>query len=262
MRNWKQLGWNNKSAELAKDYSTYQFTMKEWCLVMVEGVLLLLLIGHCFYDSLLASLCMSPGLIWFMKYQKEKYRTRRKHALRMQFKDAVLAVAANQKAGYSVENAFKEAYTDMRLLYGENSLICEELLYLIRGIHNNVTIEKLLLSLGERSGIRDIREFGEVFAIAKRSGGNLSRVIEMTAASIEDKVNVEQEIQVMISAKKMEANVMSVVPFLIILYLDTTSTGFFDVLYHNTVGIVIMSICLIVYGVAVLLMQKIMEIKV
>lgn len=262
MKNWKQLVWTNKSAELAKDYSTYQFTGKERCLVVLEGTVLLLMIGHCFYDSLFASVCMSPGLVWFMKYQKEKYRIRRKHTLRGQFKDAVLAVAANQKAGYSVENAFKEAYTDMRLLYGEGSLICEELLYLIRGIHNNVTIEKLLLSLGERSGIQDIREFGEVFSIAKRSGGNLSRVIEMTAASIEEKINVEQEIQVMISAKKMEANVMSVVPFLIILYLDTTSAGFFDVLYHNPVGIVVMSVCLVVYLVAVLLMQKLMEINV
>ena len=75
-------------------------------------------------------------------------------------------------------------------------------------------------------------------------------------------VSQEQEIQVMISAKKMEANVMSVVPFLIILYLDTTSAGFFDVLYHNPVGIVVMSVCLVVYLVAVLLMQKLMEINV
>ena len=262
MKNWKQLVWTNKSAELAKDYSTYQFTGKEWCLVVLEGTVLLLMIGHCFYDSLFASVCMSPGLVWFMKYQKEKYRIRRKHTLRGQFKDAVLAVAANQKAGYSVENAFKEAYTDMRLLYGEGSLICEELLYLIRGIHNNVTIEKLLLSLGERSGIQDIREFGEVFSIAKRSGGKFVEIIENTTYRMWDKFETKREIQVAVSAKKLEQKAMDVIPIFILFYLKLASYDYLSALYGNMFGTVFMSICLAIYAAAVFIAERMLDIKI
>lgn len=262
MKNWKLPDYRRKQEESAIDYSNYHFSFSEWILVLLEGVLLLGLTGYCFYDSLIASICLSPLLIFFIKYKEKQMGEKRRQTLRIQFKDAVLAVSANQKAGYSVENAFKEAYSDMKSLYGEESLICRELIYLIRGVRNNITIEKLLLFLGERSEISDIREFGEVFAIAKRSGGNLSRVIEMTATTIEEKIDVEQEIRVMISAKQMEANIMSVIPFLLILYMDATSAGFFDVLYHNILGVVIMSVCLGVYVISFLLMQKIMNIRV
>lgn len=262
MKNWKLPDYKKRQEELAIDYSHYHFTAGEWGLVLLEGMLLLGLIGYCFYDSFWVCICLSPGLVFFFKYMEKKMGEKQRQTLRLQFKDAVIAVSVNQKAGYSVENAFKEAYSDMKMLYGENSLICRELLYLIRGISNNITIEKLLLYLGDRSEISDIREFGEIFAIAKRSGGNLSQVIEMTATTIEEKIDVEQEIKVMISAKQMEANIMSVIPFMIILYMDATSDGFFDVLYHNALGVIIMTVCLSVYIISFLLMQKIINIHV
>ena len=41
---------------------------------------------------------------------------------------------------------------------------------------------------------------------------------------------------------------MSLMPAGIILYMRITSPGFLDVLYHNTAGIVLMTLCLIVYA--------------
>jgi len=55
---------------------------------------------------------------------------------------------------------------------------------------------------------------------------------------------------------------MNVVPFFIIFYISLTSKGFFDVLYHNPVGILIMTICMAVYLAAFLLSEKIVEIEV
>ena len=66
----------------------------------------------------------------------------------------------------------------------------------------------------------------------------------------------------MISAKKMEQKIMNFVPFLIIFYIGTTSRGFFDVLYHNLIGIAVMTVCLGFYGVAYLLSKRIVEIEV
>ena len=55
---------------------------------------------------------------------------------------------------------------------------------------------------------------------------------------------------------------MNLVPFLIISYISMTSTGFFDVLYHNAVGIAIMTVCLVVYVAAYRLSEKIVDIEV
>ena len=79
---------------------------------------------------------------------------------------------------------------------------------------------------------------------------------------IEQKTETDKEIQLMISAKKLEQKIMNMVPFLIIFYVSSTSKGFFDVLYHNLVGVVIMTVCLGFYAAAYLMSKRMVEIEV
>lgn len=55
---------------------------------------------------------------------------------------------------------------------------------------------------------------------------------------------------------------MNMVPFLIMAYLQLTSKGFFDCLYFNTAGILIMTGCLALYLAAFLISRKMIEIEV
>ena len=79
---------------------------------------------------------------------------------------------------------------------------------------------------------------------------------------IEQKTETDKEIQLMVGARKMEQKIMNMVPFLIIFYIGTTSRGFFDVLYHNPVGVTVMTVCLLFYGAAYLVSKRIVEIEV
>lgn len=244
------------------DYSKYRFQTKESVLYISEGMLLVAVIGYFFYRSWVACMGLAPVLILFLKEKKKELAKKQRLELGIQFKDLILAVAANQKAGYSIENAFRESYRDMVMLYGEEEIICEELKYIIVGLDNNVVLEKLLYSLGMRSGLPDIIQFADIFLIAKRSGGNMTEILAKTAAVIEQKAETDKEIQLMISAKKMEQKIMNIVPFLIIFYVGSTSKGFFDVLYHNLIGIIIMTVCLGFYIAAYLLSRRIVDIEV
>lgn len=244
------------------DYSEYHFRTKERLLYISEGILLVTMIGYFFYQSWIACLCLTPVLFLFMKEKKKDLAKRQKQELGIQFKDLILAVAANQKAGYSIENAFRESYKDMEMLYGKEGIICTEIKYIIAGLDNNIVIEKLIYSLGMRSNLPDIIQFADVFLIAKRSGGNMTDILQKTAAVIEQKTETDKEIQLMISAKKMEQKIMNMVPFLIIFYVNSTSKGFFDVLYHNMIGVVIMTVCLGFYAAAYWLSRRIVDIEV
>lgn len=101
-------------------------------------------------------------------------------------------------------------------------------------------LELLLADLGIRSGEPDIEDFAEVFSIAKRSGGNLNDIIRRSAAVTGEKIEVKQEIQTLLSSRRYEQKIMNMVPFLIMAYLQLTSRGFFDCLYFNAAGILIM----------------------
>ena len=244
------------------DYSEYQFHAKERVLYVAEGMLLVAVISYFFYRSWIACIGLIPVLVLFLREKKKELAKKQRQDLSMQFKDLILTVSANQKAGYSIENAFRESYRDMAMLYGEEAVICAELRYIIAGLDNNVVLEKLLCNLGMRSCLPDVVQFADVFLIAKRSGGSMTDILAKTASVIEQKTETDKEIQLMISAKKMEQKIMNMVPFLIIFYVGTTSKGFFDALYHNLIGVIIMTVCLGFYLAAYLLSRRIVDIEV
>ena len=146
--------------------------------------------------------------------------------------------------------------------HGPDSVIAKELLGIKVGIRNNQAIEDLVEDMGNRSGLEDILDFAGILRVGKQTGGNINVLFENCMVVIEEKINVKQEILTLISAKRLESQIMSIIPFVIILYVDITSKGYFNTLYAGVAGRILMTICLIVYLVAIRLSQRIMEIEV
>ncbi len=236
-------------------------SLSDWPLFL-QGTAISAGFGWLFYDSVLAAVLLLPlALFWFV-YQKKRQRQRDRRIVGIQFKDLMSSVLTCLRAGYSPENAFVEARYDMQLLYGKRSLICFHLDRLTKGLRNNVPLEKLILKMAKDTENDDIRDFAEVFAVAKKSGGSMTQMLSRTIDVISRKVEVEKEIDVLISAKRMEARIMNLVPFFIIFYISITSSGFFDPLYHNFFGIIFMTLCAGVYTAAYLMSERIVNIDV
>jgi tight adherence protein B len=244
------------------DYNLYEFSKLEKALYAGEWLLICSVIGWLFYNSIIAIIIMFLFLKFYLEDKKKLLNKKRKKELNIQFKDAISSLSSALSAGYSIENAFVEAYDDLLLIYSKEALITKELYYILRKLEVNETIENLLEDLAKRSGDEDIKSFTEVFSTAKRSGGNFISIIDMTTNSISEKIDVKREIEVILSDKKLEQKIMNVIPILIILYVGSTSQGFFDSLYKNVLGVIIMTICLGIYGLAYLLGRKIVEVEV
>ena len=141
-------------------------------------------------------------------------------------------------------------------------MITEEFLYICGQLRLHKPVEALLLELSERSGIEDIRNFTEVFSIAKRSGGELCSIIDHTVTVIREKLSVMEEINNLTAARRFEQRIMNFMPFGIILYVELSSSGFFDVMYQTLLGRCIMTVCLAAYIGACVLSERIMDIRV
>ncbi len=245
-----------------KRYNEYRFSFME----VLGGISLYLIIliatAYLFYRSFVFLLISFAGIPFFMKQYKIRLIEKRKNRLSEEFSEALYSVSANVRAGYALENAFKEARKDMLLFFGDKSLMAEELAYITKGLGINQTLESLLTDLGERSRIDDIITFARVFETAKRNGGNIRGVIEKTAETLKSKAEIEKEIQVIIAEKKFELKIMEFIPYLMIAYIGFTSKGYFDIMYHNVRGVLFMSACLGVYILAILLGNKITKINV
>ena len=243
------------------DYSKDGFNQREKFKAISQGIFILALLAYTFYRSAIAFLVMLPFLVFYMKWKKAQFMQRQKELLGIQFKEILHSLLAGIQAGYSIENAFCNAYGDIKLLYGEDAILAKELLLINKSLRNNCNVEDLVMDLAHRSHHPDIMEFAEVFQATKRSGGNLPSMMKTTSEILSAKMEVKRKISTVISSKKMEQNIMNVVPFGIMLYINASSPGFFDVLYHNVTGILIMTILLMVYLAAYFLAEKILRIE-
>lgn len=237
-------------------------TGREKAVCSIQAVIAAIILSIFFYRSFAAVILMAPVGLYYLTLLVGKKEQEKRECLRSEFKEAILSIAANLRAGYAVENAFRETLQELKMLYGAEAAIYREFYKIVQGLANQISIETLMKQFAERTGIPEVREFADVFAIAKKSAGNLTEIIEETAETISEKIDVEREVQVLTAAKRLEQNIMSVIPFAIILYVSITSAGYFDVLYETAGGRAIMTVCFGVYAAAYLLGKKISEIQV
>jgi tight adherence protein B len=242
-----------------RDYNTYCWNAGELAFTLAVSVGVVLLLSYFFYRSLLMTILLVPVGVFFFKKQLKSKKKKCVDKLTVEFKECIMSVSTALKAGYAVENAFIESLGDMKLLYGEKSLIYSELELIRRGLIINITLEELLEDLAERSGSGEIRQFARIFSIAKRNGGNIPEIIRTSSELIGQKIETTQEIRTVLSGRRMEQNIMKIMPFGILTYIGISYPGYFDSLYHNLKGILIMTICLAIYIFAYVTGDKILE---
>ena len=108
----------------------------------------------------------------------------------------------------------------------------------------------------------DIRDFADIFQIAKRGGGDLRGIITNTAQIIGGKQEIRREIETVVSEKRFEQQIMRCIPFFIIFYISLTTKGYFESLYHNLFGWMLMTAALAVYIVACRISDRILHIEI
>lgn len=244
------------------DYNTYKLNKKEWIQYFGSGALLGAFIGYVFYSSLVGTLLFMLYGFVFLKDKKKELVNSRKWQLNLEFRDGLDCVSTALNAGYSVENAFAQSVKDLKLMYNSDALIVTEFEGIINQIHMNRNLEEILRDFGNRSQVEDIINFADVFATAKRTGGDIIKIIRSTCGTIGDKIEIKREIVTLITAKRFESNIMSLIPLGIILYLKVGSPEFLSPIYHNLFGYLFMSVLLIFYYFAYQLSKRIMNIEV
>ena len=215
--------------------------------------------AYFFYRSWIAFFVLLLFLPLFLKRVKKSLILKRKQNLGVQFADSLLGISTALEAGNSVENAFRKVYEEMYRLHGKDADITKEFYVIVKGIENNLTLESLLEDFAARSEVEEIGDFADIFAVGKRTGGNLREMITGCCNTISEKIELQREFRVLIAAKQFEMYIMALVPFGILLYIGGTSKGFFDCLYHSVTGIGIMTGCFITYLIAYFWGTKITE---
>lgn len=244
------------------NYRVYHMNLRENLKSSLEAAAFTAMTAVCFYDSAWIMLGYPLVLWWYRRHWKRVFIKRRKKALQLQFRDGIQALAAALAAGYSAENAVSEAKKDLKLQGDVNEDMVQEFAAMQRKLDANQTLEEAMQDFAERSGLEEAETFAEVFAIGKRSGGDLIEIMRDTVRTISETVETERQVAMILAAREYEQKIMSWMPFAIVLYLRIGCAGFLEPLYHNLPGICASTLCLGIYLLALWMGQRAIKIEV
>ena len=245
------------------DYDTYIMTGKEKTVYIILAAAAIYIIGFIFYRSFILAALLCPLALYYPKIRTKEIIEKRKNDLNLQFKDMLYALSSSLTAGKSVEMAFRDVLKDLSIIYpAPDTLIIREVELMLRKLTMNQTIESVLGDFAKRAHLEDVQNFVDVFHVCKRTGGNIVDIIRNTSNIINDKIEIKQEIDTMLAARRFEQKVLNIMPILMIVILSTSSADYMEPVFTTAAGRIVMTIAVVLLAAAYFVSKKIMKIKV
>jgi len=244
------------------DYSVYHMSTGEKLKYFLAAFIVLAGAGYLFYNNILISLAAGCLAVLYPNVKKKELVRKRKQMLNMQFRDALYSISSSLSAGRSPEAAFRAALEDLRILYPDNNaFIIRELEQITRRMDMNDTLENALMDFAVRSDIEDIKNFADVFIICKSTGGNLVDVIRNTYLILNQKIEIKNEIEVLIAEQKLSQKILNIMPFGLMALIMASSPDYVKPLY-SPAGYVAMTVVLVLLVISYAIGSKITDIRI
>jgi tight adherence protein B len=220
-------------------------------------------LGLLFYHHLAAAVLLSLAAAPCKKYYREYLAARRRLELSVQFKDLLASLSSSFMTGRQMTEALAEAEKNLSLIYGDETPIMRELGLITRRLTAGRESEReVLFDFARRSASEDIESFVDVYFTCLTTGGDTIRAVRRATELIQDKLTVRNEIAALTAQKRFEAKILAVLPPLILVFLQLSSPDYIAPLYGTAAGMLVMTLCLAIMGVAFYWSTKITDIEV
>lgn len=261
------------------NYKVYHMKAIEKVLYFMLAFIIGAAVGYLFYGGLakdefgdptittwvlnivISSLVGIVAGILFLPIRRNQILNKKKNNLKLQFRELLDALATSIGSGKNVVDSFHAARDDLSIIYSEDTAIIKELDIILHGITNNIDVEKSLIDFGVRSGIDDIMSFASVFETCYRKGGNIKDVIKNTQQIITEKMEVEMEIQTIVTGSKNEQMIMTAMPIALVGVIKMMSPEFANN-FATPAGIISTTIGVILFIAAYFVGNAVLSIKI
>ena len=176
--------------------------------------------------------------------------------LRIQFFDMLEAMAVAMRAGNTLLKSLQSAREDLILTYPEDSDMVAEIGIIIGRFNNAVPLSEAFSDLAQRSGLEDIASFASIYSTIEGKSGRADEIIRETQQIIADKMEIEMEIDTLMTAAKSEVNIMLFMPLVILGVIGYAGAGFMDAIYTTTAGRIVSTCGLIVFIISFIMARK------
>lgn len=244
------------------DYSVSPNGVMEHIIAFLGGFAAGFVILFVFYQFIPLSIAggIVLGIVSIFLAAQQAIETR-KGRLRTQFYDLMEGMSVAMRAGNPVLKALESARSDLALIYPKGSDILTELDLILAKFHNSVPLSVSFSDFAARSGLEDVASFASVYATIEGKSSRADEIIRETQQIIADKMEIEMEIETMMTGAKSEVHIMLFMPLVILLVIGYAGDGFMSAIYTTYLGRVVATFGLAVFFVSFFMARKFSNIK-
>lgn len=195
----------------------------------------------------------------FLSRKNSKTEVIRK--VRERFLDFLMCLEPLLKSSETFSRAFTEAAADYRRFHGKDKL-SKYLAAASNDFHLNKPTHEILISLAEKTEIEEARTFAQSISICESTGGNAVEITGRTTGLLIWKMRILCDINTMLSGRKFEQKVITVMPFLLLTLFFFTQESYLEPLYSCPEGRMVMSVAAALFLGQWIIGRRLMEIRV
>ena len=203
-------------------------------------------------------LALPVGLVGFFvpKIWVSMRRRRRLNALNDQLVDMLALLSNGLKVGYGLTQAIDNASRELP------DPLAAELKKIVHDINLGINTEVALLNFMERAKSYDLELIVSSMLIQRKTGGNLSEVLEKISHTIRERIQIQGEIRTLTAEGRLSGYVLTAMPFILVGGLQLLNPTYIGGLFDTTVGRIMLGGALLLVGIGIVLIRMITRVRI
>ncbi len=173
-----------------------------------------------------------------------------------QMVDGLTIMSNGIKSGLSITQSMERVVMNM------TGPIAQEYTLVLNKIRLGMSVEEALNEMGDRVPRQDVQMFVTAVNILKETGGNLSETFSTIVMTIRERQKVEKKIQAMTAQGLMQAVIITLVPFVLLIIFLVIDPNYVKPLFSTPLGWIALAIMLGLQVIGGVMMKKIVTIRV
>lgn len=209
-----------------------------------------------FTGSFPFSLLCSFLTLFFPPLYVRRWKKKRLEKLEEQLPEVLRAIAGAMRAGKSLPLAIETVSKS----FSEPSK--SEFSLMALQMKLGALPEEAIREGGERTGAEDLLMFSSAVESARRSGGNLSEIIEKLAETVSKRLYIRLRVRTLSAQGRAQGYILGSIPFIMLLILYFLDKSMLITAFTHPLGIALMMLAGIFEAVGIVLMKKILTVEV
>lgn len=185
-----------------------------------------------------------------------KQQDLRRNRLREELPNAIQAMNACFCVGYSLPQIFEQVALDLE---GPLKMVFQKTAAVINA---GGTVEEALEVLKHQTNEPELFFLATALEIQHRTGSSLSQVLDVVHQSVDDQLELKRLLQTQTAQAKLSAQIVTIMPFLIIGIFSLISEGFLEPFFTSSLGIILFAIAIAMQVCGIMLVRKLLKVEV